>query len=190
MADNPWLRHDVPRGSEYDDRFARLAATGADVHGEANLVAWLQASTVVDAGCGTGRVAIELARRGIDVVGVDLDRTMLAEAERKAPHLTWVSANLADVRLERQFELVVMAGNVMVFLTPGSEQSVVTNMAAHLRPGGLLLAGFSLAPGGLSLERYDSLAAAADLTLVERWATGDREPFEPVGDYAVSLHRS
>src|ERR1700733_6653252 len=71
---NPWLDADSPRGEEYDGRFARLAAQGHDVHGEADLVGSLGLHSVLDAGCGTGRVAMELARRGLNVVGVDLDR--------------------------------------------------------------------------------------------------------------------
>jgi ubiquinone/menaquinone biosynthesis C-methylase UbiE len=52
---------------------------------------------VLDAGCGTGRVAIELARRGIEIVGVDIDPGMLGSARRKAPELTWIEADLATV---------------------------------------------------------------------------------------------
>jgi len=85
---NRWLGStDVPRGDDYDARFTALAQTGQDVHGEAHFIASLGVSSVLDAGCGTGRVAIELARRGLDVVGVDLDAAMLAVARRKAPHL-------------------------------------------------------------------------------------------------------
>ena len=82
---NRWLGSaDVPRGDVYDARFTALEQSGQDVHGEAHFVAALGVSSVLDAGCGTGRVAIELARRGIDVVGVDLDATMLAVARHKA----------------------------------------------------------------------------------------------------------
>ena len=51
--------------------------------------------SVLDAGCGTGRVAIELARHGVDVVGVDVDASMIGEARRRAPELEWVEADLA-----------------------------------------------------------------------------------------------
>ena len=63
---------------EYDTRWDRLAAEGHDVHGEADAVERLGGGRVLDAGCGTGRVAIELARRGHEVVGVDADADLLA----------------------------------------------------------------------------------------------------------------
>ncbi|GHJ18432.1 class I SAM-dependent methyltransferase [Streptomyces albus] len=72
-------------GEEYQARFDGIAARGGDVHGEATLVRALGPSSVLDAGCGTGRVAIELARHGIDVVGVDVDASMLATARRLGP---------------------------------------------------------------------------------------------------------
>jgi len=178
----------MPRGADYDRRFEALAESGRDVHGEAGLVAGLSPGSVLDAGCGTGRVALELARRGIDVVGVDLDPEMLAVARAKGPDLAWEQADLAELRLERQFDVVVAAGNVMIFLTPGSEAAVLRRLAEHLVAGGVLVAGFSLAPGGLDLVTYDELAAAAGMELVERLATWDGDPYTG-GDYAVSIHR-
>jgi SAM-dependent methyltransferase len=178
----------VARGAEYDRRFEQLASAGHDVHGEATLVASLGVHSVLDAGCGTGRVAIELARRGIDVVGVDLDAAMLEAARAKAPALRWVEGDLAVVDLGRTFEAVVLAGNVMIFLRTGTEGAVVANMARHLRPGGLLVCGFSLRPGGLDLPSLDRMCASVGLVLQHRWATWDREPFAAGGDYAVSVH--
>lgn len=193
-----WTREDVPRGDAYDRRFQQLEAAGADVHGEAAFVASFTPSSVLDAGCGTGRVAIELARRGIDVVGVDIDGAMLEAARRKAPEISWVRADLSTFSLGRRFDLVVMAGNVLLFVAPGTEAQVVGRACAHLVPGGRLVAGFSLGPlaGGITLAEgvtladYDEMAAAAGLALESRFATWGREPFAPGGDYAVSVHRS
>ncbi|MGH9018986.1 MAG: class I SAM-dependent DNA methyltransferase, partial [Acidimicrobiales bacterium] len=144
---------------------------------------------VLDAGCGTGRVAIELDRLGCEVVGVDVDEAMLAEARTKAPHLEWVGADLSTVELDGTFDGVVMAGNVMIFVTPGTEGAVVANLTRHLVGGGLLVAGFSVEKGRLPLAVYDDLASAAGLELVDRWATWDREVHAPGHDYAVSVHR-
>ena len=189
---NRWLRSgERPGARAYDQRFAEKAASGHDVHGEASFVDALGPRRVLDAGCGTGRVAIELARRGIDVVGVDLDADMLAAARAKAPHLDWRLADLASVDLtaEPAFDLVVAAGNVMIFLEDGTEGAVVTNLARHLGAGGALVAGFQLGRG-LDLATYDHLCLQAGLHLTERWATWDRDPWVEGGDYAVSEHRA
>ena len=186
---NPWLATRSRDGDSYDAPYERRAAAGEDVHGEANFVSHYGVRSVLDAGCGTGRVGRELARRGLDVAGVDLDPAMLATAIRKSPGIPWHNEDLETVDLGRTFEAVVMAGNVMIFLTPGSEGAVLANMASHLGPGGLLVAGFQLGPGKLSLARYDELAAAAGLVLAERFATWDRDPWVEGGGYAVSVHR-
>jgi SAM-dependent methyltransferase len=185
---NRWLAEAGGRSQTYDQRWEQLAAAGENVHGEADLVESLGPRSVLDAGCGTGRVAVELARRGLEVVGVDVDATMLGQARTKAPHLSLVEGDLALVDLGRTFDAVVAAGNVMIFLAPGTEASVVANLARHLRPGGILVAGFSLEPGRLDLAAYDGFARAAGLALVDRWATWDRRPFG--GNYAVSVHQS
>ena len=188
MSGNRWLSEAQGRSATYDQRWEELAAAGRSVHGEADFVAGLGPGSVLDAGCGTGRVAVELARRGLDVTGVDVDASMLDVARTKAPDLPWILGDLATVDLNRTFDLVLLAGNVMIFLAPGTEGPVVANLARHLEPGGSLVAGFSLEPGRLDLATYDGHARAAGLVLAERWATWDRQPFSG-GDYAVSVHR-
>jgi SAM-dependent methyltransferase len=148
----------------------------------------LDPKTVLDAGCGTGRVAIELARRGVDVVGVDPDASMISTARRLAPELTWVRADMSDVQLDRRFDVVVMAGNVPLFTPPGTQAALVAGCARHLRPGGRLVCGFQL-NRDYGVAEYDEHCRAAGLELVERWATWDRAPFDG-GDYAVSVHHS
>lgn len=186
---NPWLRSRRRSGDEYDAPYERRATAGENVHGEADFVMRLAPRSVLDAGCGTGRVARELARRGVETVGVDLDEEMLSTARRKAPALEWHCADLAATDLGRVFDVVLLAGNVMIFLTPGSESAVVANLTRHVARAGALVAGFSLRPGQLTVDEYDRLASAAGLSLVDRWSTWDRDPWEPGADYQVSVHR-
>ena len=196
MSNQPWEQTGVTSDA-YDTRFAALASSGKDVHGEANFVATFDVSSVLDAGCGTGRVAIELARRGLTVVGVDRDPEFFRLARQKAPHLPWVLADLATVELTtadtpprlQRFDAVVMAGNVMIFLDQGTEAVVIANLARHLTPGGLLIAGFQLQPGRVDLYHYDTYASHAGLELLQRWSTWERQPWHPASDYAVSVHR-
>ncbi|KUN89618.1 SAM-dependent methyltransferase [Streptomyces bungoensis] len=188
-------------GQDYAARFAALAGSGKDVHGEARFCAALvpPGARVLDAGCGTGRVMIRLAELGYDCVGVDLDASMLAEARRQAPALPWFQTDLAGfdpalLGIAADFELVVAAGNVFPLLAAGTEATVVGRLAASLRPGGLLVAGFGLdeahlpVPPGITLPQYDDCCASAGLTLVDRFATWDADPYTG-GGYAVSVHR-
>ncbi|MFE1795065.1 class I SAM-dependent methyltransferase [Streptomyces sp. NPDC059517] len=188
-------------GGEYAARFEALARGGKDMHGEAAFCAALvpAPARVLDAGCGTGRVMIRLSELGYDCVGVDLDDSMLEVARTQAPELPWFQADLAEFDPARfgiaaDFDLVVAAGNVLPLLAPGTEAAVVDRLAAALRPGGLLVAGFGLdaahlpVPPTTTLPEYDACCAAAGLALVDRFATWDGAPYDD-GGYAVSVHR-
>jgi len=174
-------------GRRYQERFDALADQGVDVHGEANFVLGLGPHSVLDAGCGTGRVAIELARRGLEVVGVDREESMVQEARRRAPALEWVVADLVGLDLGRLFDAVVMAGNVPLFTAPGTQADLVAACARHLRPGGHLVAGFQV-DRSYALSSYDSHCEACGLEPLQRWSTWDRQPYRPGSGYAVSVH--
>lgn len=179
-------------GEEYQERFDALAAKGVEVHGEVEFLVRLPqleggSGTVLDAGCGSGRVARELAAREFEVVGVDVEPSMIDAARQRDPHLEWHVVDLADVDLDRPFDVVVMAGNVPLFTPPGTHAAVVAGCARHVRLGGALVSGFSLGRG-YELDEYDTHCTAVGLGLVERFATWDRDPFPGDGSYAVSVH--
>ena len=183
-----WSAHGLS-GDDYDRTYDARAAAGEDVHGEARFVMRFEPGSVLDAGCGTGRIARELARRGVATVGADRDQRMLSTAQEKAPDLDWRLADLATAELGGPFDVALMAGNVMLFVDRGTEGAVLANMARHLHPGGRLIAGFQLGARALPIERYDALARDAGLELEERWSTWDRDQWRPGDTYAVSVHR-
>ena len=191
---NRWLAETGGRrGAAYAARFEALEATGADVHGEAGFVDRLldRASSVVDGGCGTGRVARELARRGHRVTGVDLDASMLAVGRERAPGLAWVLADLLDVggdAVGAPVDCVVLAGNVVVYLTPGTEPDVVSHLAGWLRPGGLVVAGFAT-DRHVSPSDYRRWCADAGLTEEAAHAGWDAVPETAASAYIVMVHR-
>jgi SAM-dependent methyltransferase len=175
---------------EYFTRWRRLDEAGESPHGEADFIESLQPASVLDAGCGMGRVAIELVRRGIDVVGVDLDDDLLDYARRSEPSIRWVHADLATVRLGREFDVVAMPGNVMIFCRPSDRGRIICNAGAHLVDDGLLVAGFELrrTPDAVTLPEYDRLCSACGLVLVERYSTWQGADYRDDA-YAVSVHR-
>lgn len=174
------------RGTSYDEAFQELAASGVDVHGEASFVDRLlaPASRVLDAGCGTGRVAVELSRRGHEVVGVDSDASML-EVARQLPG-TWLLQDLGLLAVEGSFDLVLMAGNVVVFLAPGTEAAVLAELASALRPGGLLVSGWRT--DRLPVPSYDVLVGVA-FEPVDRFSTWNRAPLAEDSAWCVAVDR-
>lgn len=175
-------------GDDYQRRVEEVTAAVERPHGEADLVARFAPATVLDAGCGTGRVAVELARRGVEVVGVDVDPSMLATARRLVPHLELVEADLTRLDLGRRFDVVLLAGNVPLFTAPGTTAALVARCAAHVAPDGVLVAGFRT-DGAYRLDDWDREASAAGLVLLDRTATWEGEPHDPsTSTYAVSIH--
>ncbi len=175
----------------YDDRWARMAAAGHNPHGEVDLVQRYRPASVLDAGCGTGRVAIELARRGVRVHGVDADPDMIAAARAKAPDLDWTHADLAafdcaEIGVE-PFDLVVLAGNVIPYVAEDARAAAVAACARAVRPGGRVVAGFSLRPGWPTPEDHQGWCADAGLVAEDRFATWDGDPYTG-GDYLVAVH--
>jgi SAM-dependent methyltransferase len=185
-------------GESYAERIAAIAATGQEMHGEARFCQALvdPGARILDAGCGTGRVGARLAELGFDVVGTDVDASMLAVA-RRIEGVRWYLADLADLNLdEPPFDLVVAAGNVFPFLAAGTGPRVVEQLTTHLRAGGLLVSGFGLdrahlpSPAAIvDIADYDGWCAAAGLHAVSRHATWDGDAWSAGAGYAVSVHR-
>ncbi|MFJ5543375.1 class I SAM-dependent methyltransferase [Micromonospora chalcea] len=191
-----WVTDTKPGHSQwYVDRFRQLAAEGADLSGEARLLDALvpPGARVLDAGCGTGRVAAALAARGHDVVGVDADPTLVEAARADHPGPRFLVADLAELDLAAQgepepFDAAVLAGNVMVFVAPGTERDVLARVAAHVRPDGLVVVGFAT-DRGYPVADLDADAVAAGLRPEHRFATWDLRPWRDDADFAVSVLR-
>ncbi|WP_431945676.1 class I SAM-dependent methyltransferase [Micromonospora marina] len=191
-----WVTDTKPGHSQwYVDRFRQLAAEGADLAGEARLLDALvpPGVRVLDAGCGTGRVAAALAARGHDVVGVDADPTLVEAARADHPGPRFLVADLAELDLAAQgeaepFDAAVLAGNVMVFVAPGTERDVLGRVAAHVHPDGLVVVGFAT-DRGYPVAELDADAIAAGLRPEHRFATWDLRPWRDDADFAVTVLR-
>src|SRR5699024_3474505 len=110
----------------YIRRFQLMRERGEDLDGEARLIDAMapRNSSIRDAGCGPGRTGGELARRGHDVVGVDIDAELITAARADFPEVTWRIDDLAELDLPEAgitepFDIVVCAGQVMTFLADG-----------------------------------------------------------------------
>lgn len=153
--------------------------------------------TLLDIGCGTGRHALEAARQGVAVTGVDMSQTMLAmgheELERvstfTARGLTLPCLLLGDartVRLGKTFDAVTSLFHVMSY--QNTEEDALAELETakqHLQLGGVFLFDFWYGPGVLidpPTERDKVMED--DNFLVRRHA----RPVHRIGDNVVEVH--
>ncbi|MQW76182.1 methyltransferase domain-containing protein [Nocardioides sp. dk4132] len=182
----------------YVERFRALAAEGADLAGEARFVDAMveRGARILDAGCGTGRLSGELAARGHTVVGLDADPVLVEAARVDHPGPTYGVVDLSELELAdvggEPVDLVVCAGNVMVFVAPGTERQVLANLCAVVRPGGRVVVGFRR-DEAYPFERYDAdladLAREGVARVEQRFATWHLDPFTDESDFAVTVLR-
>ena len=95
--------------------------------------------TVLDMGCGTGRLACDLAARGHRVTGADPAAAMLDIARNRpgGDKVTWIETRAADLAVDTRFDLVIMTGHVFqVFLDDQDVRATLRNLYLHLAPGG------------------------------------------------------
>lgn len=199
---------------KYDQRWESMAARGENVHGEADAVTRLierhvvdrvgadgpRVCHVLDAGCGTGRLAVELERRGHIVTAIDLDPDMVERARAKSSAIRWLVGDLAKlddvIDADDGYDVIVMAGNILNFCAPGSQTAIVHNLVRHLAAGGMLVCGWSQELREDAYLWTDFVRDARELgaNLAETWTNwdGDTMPASTLGgepvrssDYAV-----
>ena len=175
----------------YATRFVRLAQDGQDIDGEARFVDALadRGSRILDAGCGTGRVAAALAARGHDAHGVDADGSLVEAGREQYPGLPLEHRDLLDLTADDgPFDLVVAAGNVLVYVEPGTERAVLRALASVLAPGGAAVLGFAT-DRDYTTDRLDRDAAAVGWRLAHRFASWQLDPWTDDAGWAVSVFR-
>ncbi len=187
------------RWTFYTERFDRLSAEGADLDGEARFIDAMapRGATVLDAGCGTGRVAAALQRMGHSVIGVDKDAGLIAIAAERYAGVPYLAGDLLLTTPDAlraaggpsTFDIVALAGNVMVYLAPGSERRVLAVLSGLLRPGGRMVAGFAT-DRDYSPAQFHHDAHSIGLTVEHRFATWHLDPWSENADWVVFVVRA
>jgi SAM-dependent methyltransferase len=128
------------------------AVTWHDVeHGsyDADLPLWRQLADatggpVLDLGAGTGRVSVDLAAHGHDVVALDSDPELLGELSKREPSVSTVHADVREFSIDAQFPLVIAPMSLVQILGGhGGRVAMLRSVHAHLSPGGLFAAPIS-----------------------------------------------
>lgn len=184
--------------ASYIAHFEGLAAAGTDLEGEARLVDAMasRGATILDGGCGSGRVAAALTRMGHRALGIDREPILIEAARSQHPETAYAARDLLDVTpawLAEQghptaYDIVVLAGNVLVFLAPGTERAVLGRMRDVLRPGGRLVAGFAT-DRDYSVADLDADASALGLAREVRFSTWHLDAWAEGAGWAVTILR-
>ena len=101
-----------------------------------------RAKTILDVGCGTGRHALELGRRGYQVVGLDLSESLLARGREVAQaenlDVTFIAGDARALNFEAQFDvaLSICEGAFSLVETDEMDLLILENVARALKPGG------------------------------------------------------
>jgi len=157
---------------------------------------------VLDVPCGNGRHAIELARSGARLTGLDISAEFLAEARRNGPGITWMQSDMRNPPGPAQFDAAYCWGNSFGFFDHENCQQFLNAIAMSLVPGGrfLLESGAvseSLLPalqteramrfGDIDFSsrmRYDALDGRMDITYT--FAGGGRSEVKPIHQWVHS----
>jgi SAM-dependent methyltransferase len=118
----------------------RGAVTPAQTGREANFLKdrlQLQCGmNALDVPCGNGRHAIELARHGIRMTGVDISSGFLAEARENAHEIEWVQSDMRNLPWEHRFDAAYCWGNSFAYFDHENCRRFLEAIAAALKPGG------------------------------------------------------
>jgi SAM-dependent methyltransferase len=186
-------------GAKYDCEFGAYEPAGPFYETLADQAA----GPILELACGTGRVAIPLARKGYDLTGIDLAPGMLAQARAKSDGLAirWAEGDCRRFALGRRFALAYMTGNAFqAYLTDADQRALLAAVRGHLPPDGRFafetrnpreadLHGHEaeeywhsyVAPNGRRVnvalaERYDPATRILDCHVFRYWADSDAGP--------------
>lgn len=104
-----------------------------------DLLSWLQpleGERILDAGCGTGELTVEIAATGASVKGIDQSASMIKSAKAHFPGSDFATADIAHMELHEQFDAIF--SNATLHWVREKESAAV-QMFKHLKPGGRLV---------------------------------------------------
>jgi SAM-dependent methyltransferase len=160
------------------------------------------AGPILELGCGTGRLTIPLAKRGLDLTGLDILPHMIDRAREKAAGLDirWICDDVRHFQLDGRYGLIFTAGAVLQHLLRRVDQeAMLARVGEHLAPGGrfVLDASFKRPDKMVDVDEpvfwysfsdedgrpvdvygtdhYDHLGQIWTQTLYRRWREGEQE---------------
>jgi SAM-dependent methyltransferase len=131
---------------------------------------------VLELGCGTGRVALHLARQSHDVLGLDTERSLVdtlnARAREAELPARAIVADAASFDLDELFPLVIAPMQLVQLLDRARRRAMLARVVGRLQPGGVLAAALVQAdslPGPTTEPARDELPPLPDVRELDGW---------------------
>jgi SAM-dependent methyltransferase len=188
-------------GPDYSDSYDAFYAD-KDYGAECDLVEGIfkdlghPVRSILDLGCGTGRHSVELARRGYEVVGVDLSEGMLDRARRRAAGegvsgTTFLLGDVQNIQLNRRFDAVLSMFAVVGYqISDAALRSTLANVRQHLEPGGVFIFDVWYGPAVVAVGPSARVKVVpVEDGEIERKAVGTLEPGSHVCTVKYDLTR-
>ena len=188
--------------ASYAECFEGLIDRGEDIDGEARLADAIapRKARMLDAGSGIGRVAGALAARGHDVTAVEKDPDLVRRSRARFPDVPVVESDilgLSTAVLEAagrptSYDVIVVVGNVMIYLAEDTEVRALRTLGSLLAPKGRILVGFRPHKGPehsreYPVEDFRRHVSEAGLGLEHVFGTYELRP--AADDYVVAVLR-
>ena len=153
MTDHDPTAYGQGVSADYDAFYARLPETDEAIERLAQLAG---NGRVLELGIGTGRLALGLVERGLEVAGIEGSPEMVEQlhAKPRGAEIPVAVGDFAETTVDGTFSLVVLALNTIFALAdPDAQLATFANAAAHLDPGGaFVVEAFVVRPDQLSGE--------------------------------------
>lgn len=122
---------------------AMLSGTDQEIEFILDVLNLQSGSAILDLYCGYGRHALELAKRGFQIVGVDDNLSFLEIARQKAAEIrvnaSFKQCDMRELRYDQQFDAVINMFAAFGFFSDAENEQVITSIHRALKPGGSLL---------------------------------------------------
>lgn len=181
---------DTYREDTYGEHIAGVYDDWYDEYDDATLATLrelAQGGRALELGIGTGRLALPLQQSGVEIVGIDSSRAMIARLRSKpgGEKVPVVMGSFADVAVEGRFDLIYVLVNTFFGLLTQEEQvRCFDNVAQHLSPqGSFLIEAF--VP---DLSRFTKLQAVRVADMSEDEVQLDVSRHDPVAQQIMSQH--